>query len=490
MPWSLNHDSGVGPSCGLRHSYRGPVRIDLNADLGEGFGDLAARRRRGAAATSSPARTSPAASTPATRSRCGGCARAAAARRGDRRPGRLPRPRRVRPPAHGRRAGRSRRRRALPARRARRASPARRAPGCATSSRTARCTTPPPTIRCRRRRSSPAVARLRRDTAAARRCPARRMAAAAHEAGLPFVAEAFADRAYLAAGRLVPRSDDRRGPRTTRTRSSPGPRASRLHRAVTATDGTASQVARPLAVPARRHAGRGAPGAGGRAAAGRRRGDARSRSRLSRCACCPTATAALLVEPDDPAQVLALRRRARAPSRTSSRSCRRRAPSWSVRDTAGRRGRASASGRRLRDARGRRRRHCRRADGPAGRARRSLRRRRSRRTAAELGLSADELVGRAQRRRLRRRVLRVRAGLRLPDRPGRAAARRPPAPSRARRVPAGSVGIAGEFTGVYPRASPGGWRLLGRPTRRCGTPTATRRRCCAPGTRVRFRAPR
>jgi len=30
------------------------------------------------------------------------------------------------------------------------------------------------------------------------------------------------------------------------------------------------------------------------------------------------------------------------------------------------------------------------------------------------------------------------------------------------RVPAGSVGIAGEFTGVYPRESPGGWRLLGR----------------------------
>lgn len=29
-------------------------------------------------------------------------------------------------------------------------------------------------------------------------------------------------------------------------------------------------------------------------------------------------------------------------------------------------------------------------------------------------------------------------------------------------VPAGSVAIAGEYTGVYPRSSPGGWRLLGR----------------------------
>jgi KipI family sensor histidine kinase inhibitor len=35
-----------------------------------------------------------------------------------------------------------------------------------------------------------------------------------------------------------------------------------------------------------------------------------------------------------------------------------------------------------------------------------------------------------------------------------------------KRVPAGSVGIAGNQTGVYPFATPGGWRLLGR------TPTA------------------
>lgn len=29
-------------------------------------------------------------------------------------------------------------------------------------------------------------------------------------------------------------------------------------------------------------------------------------------------------------------------------------------------------------------------------------------------------------------------------------------------VPAGSVGIAGEQTGIYPLASPGGWRIIGR----------------------------
>lgn len=30
------------------------------------------------------------------------------------------------------------------------------------------------------------------------------------------------------------------------------------------------------------------------------------------------------------------------------------------------------------------------------------------------------------------------------------------------RVPAGAVGLAGEFTGVYPRPGPGGWQIIGR----------------------------
>ena len=30
------------------------------------------------------------------------------------------------------------------------------------------------------------------------------------------------------------------------------------------------------------------------------------------------------------------------------------------------------------------------------------------------------------------------------------------------KVPAGSVGLAGEFSGIYPRESPGGWQLIGR----------------------------
>jgi KipI family sensor histidine kinase inhibitor len=33
--------------------------------------------------------------------------------------------------------------------------------------------------------------------------------------------------------------------------------------------------------------------------------------------------------------------------------------------------------------------------------------------------------------------------------------------SARRAVPAGAVGLAGEFSGVYPRESPGGWQLIG-----------------------------
>ena len=38
----------------------------------------------------------------------------------------------------------------------------------------------------------------------------------------------------------------------------------------------------------------------------------------------------------------------------------------------------------------------------------------------------------------------------------------PRRPSPRTRVPAGAVGLAGPYAGVYPRESPGGWQLLGR----------------------------
>ena len=56
------------------------------------------------------------------------------------------------------------------------------------------------------------------------------------------------------------------------------------------------------------------------------------------------------------------------------------------------------------------------------------------------------------------------------------------------RVPAGSVAIADGFTGVYPKASPGGWHILGY----CGAPLFDPARVepalLAPGDRVRFKA--
>ena len=57
------------------------------------------------------------------------------------------------------------------------------------------------------------------------------------------------------------------------------------------------------------------------------------------------------------------------------------------------------------------------------------------------------------------------------------------------RIPTGSVGVAGEFGGVYPRASPGGWRLLGRLTDDAPVlfdPDRDPPALLVPGTRVRF----
>lgn len=55
------------------------------------------------------------------------------------------------------------------------------------------------------------------------------------------------------------------------------------------------------------------------------------------------------------------------------------------------------------------------------------------------------------------------------------------------RVPAGSVAIAGEWCGVYPTSSPGGWLLLGTTDVPLWDPAADPPALLAPGTRVRFR---
>ncbi|GAA3727530.1 5-oxoprolinase subunit B family protein [Salinactinospora qingdaonensis] len=55
------------------------------------------------------------------------------------------------------------------------------------------------------------------------------------------------------------------------------------------------------------------------------------------------------------------------------------------------------------------------------------------------------------------------------------------------RVPAGSVGLAGEFSGVYPRVSPGGWQLIGRTDTVIWDLDADPPAVLRPGVRVRFR---
>ena len=54
------------------------------------------------------------------------------------------------------------------------------------------------------------------------------------------------------------------------------------------------------------------------------------------------------------------------------------------------------------------------------------------------------------------------------------------------RVPAGSVGIAGQQTGVYPIESPGGWRIIGRTPLTLFDPRRDPPTLLAAGDRVRF----
>jgi KipI family sensor histidine kinase inhibitor len=56
------------------------------------------------------------------------------------------------------------------------------------------------------------------------------------------------------------------------------------------------------------------------------------------------------------------------------------------------------------------------------------------------------------------------------------------------RVPAGAVGLAGEFSGVYPRESPGGWQLIGRTDHVLWDLDRDPPAVLVPGAGIRFRA--
>lgn len=55
------------------------------------------------------------------------------------------------------------------------------------------------------------------------------------------------------------------------------------------------------------------------------------------------------------------------------------------------------------------------------------------------------------------------------------------------RVPAGAVGVAGVFSGAYPRETPGGWQLIGMTSAALFDADAAVPALLVPGTRVRFR---
>ncbi len=55
-------------------------------------------------------------------------------------------------------------------------------------------------------------------------------------------------------------------------------------------------------------------------------------------------------------------------------------------------------------------------------------------------------------------------------------------------VPAGSVALAGNYSAVYPRRSPGGWQLIGRTGARMWDLNRAEPALASPGHRVQFRA--
>jgi len=68
--------------------------------------------------------------------------------------------------------------------------------------------------------------------------------------------------------------------------------------------------------------------------------------------------------------------------------------------------------------------------------------------------------------------------------PARCDVPRRPTPRTA--VPAGSVALAGPYTGVYPRSSPGGWQLIGTTDLVLWDPARVPAALLSPGARVRF----
>jgi KipI family sensor histidine kinase inhibitor len=106
--------------------------------------------------------------------------------------------------------------------------------------------------------------------------------------------------------------------------------------------------------------------------------------------------------------------------------------------------------------------------------------------AAELlGMTADDLIARHSGARWRAAFVGFAPGFAYLESP-EFALDVPRRPTSRPRVEAGSVGLAGEFSGVYPRASPGGWQLIGRTDTVLWDVARDPPALLRPGTEVRF----
>ncbi len=106
-------------------------------------------------------------------------------------------------------------------------------------------------------------------------------------------------------------------------------------------------------------------------------------------------------------------------------------------------------------------------------------------SARELGISPDELIARHAAATYRVAMIGFAPG--FPYLLGMDPAIALPRLATPRtRVPAGSVGIGGAQTGIYPKESPGGWRILGRTPLVLFDETRDPPALLAPGDAVRF----
>jgi KipI family sensor histidine kinase inhibitor len=107
--------------------------------------------------------------------------------------------------------------------------------------------------------------------------------------------------------------------------------------------------------------------------------------------------------------------------------------------------------------------------------------------AAECGLTPDEVAARHQAPLYTVAFLGFAPGFAYLT--GGDDALRPPRLATPRaRVPGGAVALAGEYSGVYPRESPGGWRLIGSTRRVLFDPDHDPPSLLSAGDRVRFTA--